>query len=79
MSDTTDNAVPKLVDFGLSTMIFPTQTTSKPYGTVGYCAPEVLQSKPYRYSCDLWSYGCLIHALLSRSLPFDGDIENEVI
>ena len=71
MSDNTETSVPKLVDFGLAKMIGPNELALEPFGTLGYVAPEVLQKKPYSFSCDLWSYGCIIYALLSGSLPFD--------
>ena len=42
MSDDTDNATPKLVDFGLALILGPCETTREPFGTLGYTAPEVL-------------------------------------
>jgi len=42
MVDRSDNSIPKLVDFGLSKFIGPLETTTDPYGTVGYAAPEIL-------------------------------------
>jgi serine/threonine protein kinase len=71
MSDNTESGVPKLVDFGLAKMIGPNEKADEPFGTLGYVAPEVLRKEPYSFSCDLWSYGCIIYALLSGSLPFD--------
>jgi len=71
MTDTSDKAVPKLVDFGLAKIIGPNEKAEEPFGTLGYVAPEVLQKMPYSFSCDLWSYGCIIYAMLSGSLPFD--------
>ena len=73
MSDNTDKAIPKLVDFGLAKMIGPNETADEPFGTLGYVAPEILYKKPYSKACDLWSLGCIIHALLCSTLPFDHD------
>jgi serine/threonine protein kinase len=42
-----------------------------PFGTIGYVAPEILKKEPYSFSCDCWSLGCIIYALLSGFLPFD--------
>jgi serine/threonine protein kinase len=42
MVEDTDTAQLKLVDFGLSKMIGPTETTTDPFGTLSYVAPEVL-------------------------------------
>ena len=73
MTDQTEQSVPKLVDFGLAKIIGPNEKASEPFGTLGYVAPEILEKKPYSYSCDLWSLGCIIYALLCSSLPFDHD------
>lgn len=43
MSDSTDGAVPQIVDFGLAKIIGPSNTASEPFGTLGYVAPEVLR------------------------------------
>lgn len=71
MSDNTEKAVPKIVDFGLTKILGPSEKTTEPFGTLGYVAPEVLNKIPYNYTCDLWSLGCICYALLSGSLPFD--------
>ena len=71
--------MPKLVDFGLAKMIGPNEKAHEPFGTLGYVAPEVLRKQPYSFSCDLWSYGCIIYALLSGSLPFDHESQRETI
>ena len=44
-------------------------------GTRGYVAPEILTGKAYDMSCDIWSLGCIMHALLTARLPFqDSDM-----
>jgi serine/threonine protein kinase len=41
-------------------------------GSLHYCAPEILkQSKTSKLSSDIWSMGCVLHALLIGSLPFN--------
>jgi serine/threonine protein kinase len=42
MTDVTNKAVPKLVDFGLAKMIGPNEKAEEPFGTLGYVAPEIL-------------------------------------
>ncbi len=79
MSDQTDKAQPKIVDFGLSKIIGPNETANEPFGTLGYVAPEVLKKQPYTYSCDVWSLGCILYALLSGSLPFDHNDQKELM
>ncbi len=71
MSDNTIRSIPKLVDFGLAKFIGPNEKAIEPFGTLGYVAPEVLLKQPYSYGCDMWSFGCIMYALLSGCLPFD--------
>ena len=79
MSDNGETAVSKLVDFGLAKMIGPNEKADEPFGTLGYVAPEVLKKEPYSFSCDLWSFGCIVYALLSGSLPFDHESQKQTI
>jgi calcium-dependent protein kinase len=79
MSDSTEKSMPKLVDFGLAKIIGPSETATEPFGTLGYVAPEVLKKQPYTFSCDVWSFGCIIYAMLSGSLPFDHESQKETI
>ena len=55
----------------------PSEKADEPFGTLGYAAPEVLRKEPYGPSCDLWSLGCICHALLCGALPFDHDSQRE--
>jgi len=71
MTDQSNTAHPKIVDFGLSKIIGPSETATEPFGTLGYAAPEVLMKQPYTFSCDVWSIGCILYALLSGCLPLD--------
>ena len=71
MTDSSEGAYPKLVDFGLAKMMAPNQKANEPFGTVGYVAPEVLKRTSYSFSIDLWSFGVIIYVLLCGCLPFD--------
>ena len=42
MSNKSNTAITKLVDFGLARILGPDCVTNEPFGTVGYCAPEIL-------------------------------------
>jgi serine/threonine protein kinase len=79
MSDNTEVAIPKLVDFGLAKMIGPNECAIEPFGTLGYVAPEVLKKDPYSFSCDIWSLGCICYALICGALPFDHENQKETI
>ena len=79
MTDDSDLALPKIVDFGLTKLIGPSESTNEPFGTLGYIAPEVLTKQNYTFSCDLWSLGCILHSLLGGNLPFDHTDEAEAI
>lgn len=77
MSDSSDQGIPKIADFGLAKMIGPNEKADEPFGTLGYVAPEILRKEPYSSSCDLYSFGCLLWALLTGALPFDHESDRE--
>lgn len=78
MSEDTDDASLKIVDFGLSKIIGPNETSLDPFGTLSYVAPEVLLQKPYGKEVDYWSLGVITYMLLSRVLPFDDEDDKEI-
>jgi serine/threonine protein kinase len=72
-----DDSDIKLIDLGLSKLLGPTDTSTDPFGTLAYVAPEVLLQKPYRFEVDLWSTGVIVYVLLSGLLPFDAPTNRE--
>ena len=42
-------------------------------GTQGYIAPEICQKRPYGLKCDIYSLGCITHAVLFAACPFWSD------
>ncbi|OAX42592.1 kinase-like protein [Rhizopogon vinicolor AM-OR11-026] len=46
-------------------------------GSPDYMAPEVLRGKPYTYSVDYWSLGCILFEFLSGFPPFSGGTPEE--
>ena len=68
----------RLLDFGLSKIIGPNQKCTEPYGTLTYCAPEIILDKPYLKTVDSWSLGVMTYLMLSGSLPFSGKDEHEI-
>ena len=73
-----DDSDVKIMDFGLSKMIGPSELCTEPFGTLTYVSPEVLQNKPYGKSVDVWSLGVLSYLMMAASLPFDGSNDKEI-
>lgn len=78
MSSDRETAELKIVDFGLSKIIGPNESSLDPFGTLSYVAPEVLLQKPYGKEVDLWSLGVIAYLLLCKVLPFDDDEDKEI-
>lgn len=57
-------------DFGLARFIDDEKLATTTCGTPGYVAPEILEQRPYKESCDFWSVGVVLFILLSGSPPF---------
>ena len=80
MTDHTDNADIRLLDFGLSKILGPTEKCTEPFGTISYVAPEVLKQKYYGREVDIWSIGIITYLLLCGCLPFDDEkSEKEIV
>ena len=69
----------KLIDFGLSEILFPKEKSCAQFGTIGYAAPEVLRGVPYDKGADIWSIGIMIYLLIIGCLPFDDANETNKI
>lgn len=69
-SDSEDSPV-KVVDFGFARMKRGCEPLHTPCFTYPYAAPEVLARQGYDESCDLWSMGAVLYAMLSGSPPFE--------
>jgi len=71
MTDFSEDAKVRIADLGSAIKLESSEhKTCFKIGTPGYTAPEVIQGKPYSFSCDIWSFGCLLHVLLSAQPPF---------
>jgi serine/threonine protein kinase len=79
MTDDTDSADIRLVDFGLGKIIGPGETCTEPFGTFSYVAPEVLQEKPYNFKVDLFAIGIITYLLVAGFLPFDHETSEKEI
>lgn len=78
MENTSDTACCKIVDFGLSKIIGPSESSTDPFGTLSYVAPEVLSQKPYGKEVDIWSLGVITYLILCSVLPFDDEDDREI-
>ena len=86
-SDDTDSKL-KLIDFGLSRSYYQLEDNlgilgklvrMKTYaGTVFFMAPEVFYQN-YTELCDMWSAGVMLYMLLSGSIPFYAETDQEVL
>ena len=78
LTSESEDADVRLMDFGLSKIVGPNQKCTEPYGTLTYCAPEIILDRPYIKNVDSWSLGIMTYLMLSGSLPFSGKNENEI-
>mmetsp|Transcript_14126 Transcript_14126/g.28819 ORF Transcript_14126/g.28819 Transcript_14126/m.28819 type:complete len:529 (+) Transcript_14126:113-1699(+) len=72
-----EDAVIKIIDFGLSRHDTATKIMNTKVGTPYYVAPEVL-NREYTKSCDIWSIGVITYILLCGYPPFYGDTDNQI-
>ncbi|KAI7866683.1 kinase-like domain-containing protein [Mucor mucedo] len=65
----------KLCDFGFGNVVREQHEVLSTYcGSPFYAAPEMVTATPYRGPpVDLWSCGVILYAMLTGSLPFQGD------
>ena len=70
MTSEVDDADIKILDFGLGKIIGPNEKCSEPYGTIIYCAPEIILDCPYTKNVDSWSLGVITYVALYGRFPF---------
>ena len=78
MTSKNDDSDIRILDFGLSKMIGPNEKCTEPYGTLTYCAPEIIIDEPYNQSVDMWSLGVMTYLMLSGRLPFNAEDETDI-
>ena len=65
-----DEVVPKIIDFGLSKVFLPNETSTDSYGSFAFCSPEILLFSPHTLATDIWSAGIVLYYLLVGNIPF---------
>ncbi len=57
-------------DFGICRALEERKATGTVVGTIAYLAPEIAAMRPYDEKVDIWSLGCTIYELCTRTLLF---------
>jgi serine/threonine protein kinase len=67
----------KIMDFGLAKIKGTATKTivGATMGTIAYMSPEQLRGETVDFRTDIWSFGVVLHEMLSGRLPFRGDHE----
>lgn len=65
----------KVGDMGFARPVSEFSGMTQGVGTLRYMAPEVLSSGDYGVSADIFSFGILLHEMLSGSIPFSSKNE----
>ena len=78
MTSSSDDGDIRILDFGLSKISTPNEKCTEPYGTLTYCAPEIILYEPYNKEVDMWSLGVMTYLMISGRLPFNAEDENKI-
>lgn len=68
--DTNPKVTSKIIDFGLALVMMPHEKCYQAYGTLAYCSPEIIHNHPHTKNTDVWSFGIVVHVMLTLRLPF---------
>ena len=74
----------KIVDFGISGMFkvgVNSEAERSDAGSLHYIAPEVLTKTDNHANpaLDIWSLGCIVYAMLTKTLPFTAPTRKEIV
>jgi len=73
LSDSTDNASLKIIDFGVSKFITHDRALNGTCGTLPYMAPEMFTRTSYGRPVDMWALGVILYIILAGLFPYDPD------
>lgn len=77
----TTEGVPKILDFGISTIYDDSNTEKQEsfiVGTPSYMSPEQVKGKGIDFRSDIYSLGVLLHQMLTGNAPYDTTTMSEV-
>jgi serine/threonine-protein kinase len=82
--DEDGGAFPKLLDFGIAKLLADSAMAHKtrtgtPMGTPHYMSPEQCRGKNVDHRTDVYSFGVMVHQVLTGQVPFDGDDVMDVL
>lgn len=67
----------KLADFGFAFNV-TSDAKQLPRGSLGFVAPEILESETYDFAADMFSLGVIAFTLLTGKAPFTGSSKEEL-
>lgn len=69
----------KIIDFGLSAVLYQGEKATLTVGSIAYLSPEILHKQPYDFKTDVWSLGISLYCMLTGKLPFVDDTVEQTI
>ncbi len=75
------DGTPRLTDFGLAHLggLSAVTTVGEVLGTFQYLSPEACEGHALDERSDLWSFGVVLHEMLTGRRPFDGESPAEIV
>jgi serine/threonine protein kinase len=67
----------RLIDFGLSKVLKPSERAMTVLGSPEYIAPEILAKTGYGFAADYWSLGVVVYELVHGRTPFTAESAHE--
>lgn len=68
----------KLGDLGLTRLLDNPTALTQQCGSPLYRSPEIFEGQPYSEKTDIWSLGCCMYEIATKTTPFSGWTEEEL-